>query len=129
MKLLYLGLPHALQKGINRLKIRVKYAFALIVFTIFSSANAEQSASGMIEKVDVVNYNDGAAYVYIENASFDECPNPTTWCAIDFSLPAANQMYSAVLAAKFAGKKIGITTNGCWSGGQYARCWKVHIRD
>lgn len=111
------------------MKICVKYILTVIISVMFYSASAEQYASGIIERVDVVNYNDGAAYVYIENASFDECPKPTTWCAIDFSLPAANQMYSAVLAAKMAGKKIGITTNSCWSGGQYARCWKVHVKE
>jgi hypothetical protein len=105
------------------------YLTAAIMMGAFHTVSGEQYASGVINRVDIVNYHDGAAYIYIEGASFDECPKPTNWCAIDFSLPSANQMYSAVLAAKMAGKEIGITTNSCWSGGQYARCWKVHVTD
>jgi len=89
-------------------------------------AHAEQTFVGEIEAVQVNNYDQGAAYVNIKGAQFNECQNPTSWCAIDFSLPAGNQMYSTVLAAKMAGKQIRIVSNGCWST-NYARCWKVTI--
>jgi len=108
-------------------------AVKIILFgfvSIFSvSIFAEQYVYGEIERIDVVNYNEGAAYIFFKNAEFNECPRPTNWCAIDFSVKSGNQMYSAVLAAKMSGKKVGITTNSCWSGGQYARCWKVHIHE
>ena len=95
--------------------------------SLFSlSIHAEQTVGGKVQKVTVVNYGKGAAYVYFKGANFDECPSHTNWCAIDFSLPAAKEMYSAVLAAKIAGKEIKVTSNSCWST-NYARCWKVHI--
>ncbi|WP_339068556.1 hypothetical protein [Teredinibacter turnerae] len=89
-------------------------------------AYGEQTFVGEIKSIQVNNYGQGAAYIYIEGSQFNECQNPTNWCAIDFSLPAANQMYSTVLAAKMAGKPIRMVSNGCWST-NYARCWKVTI--
>jgi hypothetical protein len=87
---------------------------------------AEQTRGGLVKKIEVVNYRDGAAYVYFQDQVFDECPVATNWCAIDFSLVSADQMYSAVLAAKFAQKEIRVTTNSCWAD-NYARCWKIHV--
>ena len=87
---------------------------------------SEQTFGGKIKKIEVVNYKSGAAYVYFDNVTFNECNIPTNWCAIDFSLPSGDQMYSAVLAAKMAGKEIKVTSNSCWST-TYARCWKIHI--
>jgi len=105
-----------------------KCAFLLLVCGLMFSKNvlSEQTFGGKIRKIEVVNYNSGAAYVYFDGVSFNECNIPTNWCAIDFSLPAAKEMYSAVLAAKMAQKNIRLTSNGCWST-NYARCWKVHV--
>jgi hypothetical protein len=93
-----------------------------------TSSVAEQTFTSNIEKIEIVNYVSGAAYVMLSGATFSECPVHTNWCAIDFALPSANQMYSAVLAAKLSGKKIGITSNGCWEA-NYARCWKIHVTE
>lgn len=106
-----------------------KIILALCCFGLSVAVQGEQYFSGEIKRIDIVNYNQGAAYLHFESAGFNECPKPTSWCAIDFSLPSGNQMYSAALAAKMAGKKIGVTTNSCWSGGQYARCWKIHVAE
>ena len=89
-------------------------------------ATAEQTITNKVNRIQIVNYSKGAAYVYIEGASFTECATHTNWCAIDFSLPSGNQMYSAVLAAKMADKKISVTTNACWST-NYPRCWKITL--
>ena len=89
---------------------------------------AEQTFKGKINKLQINNYSSGAVYVILDGASFNECNTPTNWCAIDLSLPAGNQMYSAVLAAKMAGKEVSVTSNSCWST-NYARCWKVEIDD
>ncbi len=103
----------------------------ILGFLFFSAHNAiaEQTFGGKITKLQVNNYNNaGAIYVYIEDAAFKECPKPTNWCAIDLSLSAGNQMYSATLGAKLAGKDISVTSNGCWAT-NYARCWKINIED
>ncbi|MGS2717222.1 hypothetical protein ACVBE9_03545 [Eionea flava] len=101
------------------------------IFLLFFSVGAfsEQTFFGKVDRIEVVNYESGAAYVYIENANFTECPKKTNWCAIDFSTKASDQMYSAVLAAKLGGHKVGVTSNACWSKGQYPRCWKVRLKD
>jgi hypothetical protein len=99
--------------------------FIILVFTSYS-AFSEQTFGGKVKKIEIVNYQQGAAYVYFEGASFNECSVTTNWCAIDLSLPASNQMYAAVLAAKMADKSIKVTSNSCWSI-QYPRCWKVHV--
>lgn len=101
---------------------------ALTLLAAPHSATAEQTFGGNIEKIEVVNYVSGAAYIMISGATFSECPVKTNWCSLDFSLPSANQMYSAVLAAKLAGKKIAVTSNGCWDA-NYARCWKIHLTE
>ncbi len=100
---------------------------ASTLLTAFS-AEAEQTFGGNIEKIEIVNYVSGAAYIMISGATFSECPVKTNWCSLDFSLPSANQMYSAVLAAKLARKKIEVTSNGCWDT-NYARCWKIHFTE
>jgi len=109
----------------------MKYVFSkLFIVGIMTSlsqqAVAEQTFGGKVKKIEVVNYNHGAAYVYFEGANFSECAVNTNWCAIDFSLPASKEMYSAVLASKLANKEIRVTSNSCWST-NYARCWKVHV--
>ncbi len=109
----------------------------MILFKIFLSAllclaglvNAEEYKYGSVTKIDIVNYHSGAAYVFVEGKDFTECKHHVNWCAIDFSLPSSNQMFSAVLAAKMANKPIGVTTNACWGDGGYPRCWKVHVKD
>ena len=101
-----------------------KVILVQILMGTLQYAHAEQKFLGEVEAVQVNNYSQGAAYVHIKGAKFNECQNPTNWCAIDFSLPAGNQMYSTVLAAKMAGKEISVVSNGCWSE-NYARCWKV----
>lgn len=106
-----------------------KIAIYLTISIIFShNIFAEQTFNNIIEKIEIVNYENGAAYVIIKGAQFTECQNHTNWCAIDFSLPSGNQMLSTVLAAKMANKKIGITSNSCWST-NYPRCWKVHLTE
>ena len=91
-----------------------------------TSLIAEQTFHGEIEKIEIVNYASGAAYITIDGAAFSECEVKTNWCAIDFSLPAANHMFSAALATKMAGKNTRITSDGCWNT-KYPRCWKVRV--
>lgn len=98
--------------------------FVALLVLLGSAVNAEQTINGKINKYEIVNYGQGAVYLYVDGAQFSECPTPTNWCAIDLSLPAANQMFSAALASKMAEKKITVTTNGCWNT-NFARCWKV----
>ncbi|WP_155247351.1 hypothetical protein [Teredinibacter turnerae] len=107
-------------------EVVLKLCFLSCLALSMQSAYGEQTFVGDIKSIHVNNYSEGAAYIFIEGSQFNECQNPTNWCAIDFSLPAANQMYSTVLAAKMAGKPIRMTSNGCWSA-NYARCWKVTI--
>lgn len=95
---------------------------SLIAGTNF--AHSEQTFVGDVNKIQVNHYSQGAAYIYIDGAQFNECSNPTNWCAIDFSLAGSNQMYSTVLAAKMSEKELKVVSNGCWSS-NYARCWKV----
>ena len=103
-----------------------KALIGLLLLQTHSIVLAEQTFGGAINNIQINNYHSGAAYVFIDGANFNECPTPTNWCAIDFSLPAADQMYSAVLASKMAGKEIRVTSNSCWAT-NYARCWKIHV--
>lgn len=104
----------------------MKYIFLMLFSSLCSDVHAEQNFTGKIKEIEVVNYLEGAAYLIFDGVSFNECPIPVTWCAIDFSLPAAREMYSAALAYKLSGKAINVTTNGCWYT-NYPRCWKVNL--
>jgi hypothetical protein len=104
------------------------FSMLLALFPVYAIAGGSTGYINLNNPIQVVE--EGAeSRVFLYNVVVNDggCSNTVPVILLNPNRIASKEFYSTILMAKAAGKKVNLTTNGCWLNNQYPIVSSIYV--